>query len=562
MEIYAFNSEVELAHGREFANSRKLSSDGDMLRPRLMSARHARNKTAVAQFLKSRGAVTRSPEIVLDHFASLFDRSLDAVVGMDHRGNVIAWNKAAEEMFGWSRDEAFGRPMGDLIVPQQHRSNHTKGLSRYNKTREGPVLEQRLKLTAINRSEFEFPIELSIFPMRQSGGDIFYAFIRSLLHEEARQTEQERRAQEADVLLRVAKNLMEDISLEEFTRLCLEAVCDVAGLDAAHVFYIAGVGEARRLVPSGSWFISDPKFQAVADDTAARTFEQGRGLPGQAWSYGEVAIVKNISKRNDFIRRESFSSVGLTQGIAVPIFQDDDIFAVMEFFGSEKARIDEEMIRLLRTVAYQIGLAIRRKREAEERDILRKELAHRVGNSLAILNAMLRGTASKSSTVAEFVSTFSVRLHAVSQSYTSISRPNEQQTLRSLLDGALDLLPNSEHAHVSVPDLAVASDGVLPLSLAFSELVTNHLKHGDPGSVGTVIVSAEWDPSASYIRIVWKEPRSTKSESSSSGYGSVLLKSMIETHLSGTLNRSFGHQGFSAEIVLPNAIFGGGRRRE
>ena len=491
----------------------------------------------------------------MDHLASLFDRALDAVVGMDHRGKVIAWNKAAEELFGWSHDEAINQPMGRLIVPPQHQASHAKGLSHYNKTREGPVLEQRLRLTAINRWKFEFPIELSIFPMRQPNGDIFYAFIRSLLQEEARRTEQERRTQEAQVLLQVARNLMEDVSLEDFIRNCLKAVCDVAGLDAAHAFYVRHGGDSGHLVPSGIWFVSDPMFQTVAEDTAARTFEKGQGLPGQAWAEGDVVVIESIPERADFIRRVSFSSVGLTQGLAVPIFQETEIFAVMEFFGRQSARIDEEMIRLVRTVAYQIGLAIQRKREAEEREILRRELAHRVGNSFAILNAILRATAKKSGDVSEFATSFSARLNAVSRAYKVISSSNDQRTLSSILDEAFELLPDKAKLQAHIPDLQVAPNAVLPLTLIFSELVTNHLKHGDPAAVGEIIVSAEINTAMSCVALEWKEPRSITQIPSSFGYGSFLITSMVERQLSGNISRSYGKAGLSVKFTVPTEFF-------
>ena len=59
---------------------------------------------------------------------TLFNRALDAVVGMDESGRVTAWNGSAEEIFGWSREEALGASMGDLIVPPQYREAHARGL--------------------------------------------------------------------------------------------------------------------------------------------------------------------------------------------------------------------------------------------------------------------------------------------------------------------------------------------------------------------------------------------------------------------------------------------------
>ncbi len=488
----------------------------------------------------------------MDHLSSLFDRALDVVVGMDHRGNVIAWNKAAEDLFGWSREEAIGQSMGDLIVPKKHRTSHSKGLAKYNRTKKGPVLEQRIKITAIDRAQFEFPIELSIFPMHQPNGDIFYAFIRSLLLEEAHRTEQDMRAQEAEVLLAVATTLIEDTSLEEFTRYCLRKICDVAGLDAAHLFYVRGHTDDRRLIPSGIWYVSEAKFQAVADDTARRTFRKGEGLPGQAWLEGNAVVVESIPERKDFIRRASFEQVGLVQGLAVPIDQENKTFAIMEFFGTAKARVDEDVIRLVRTVAKQIGLAIQRKGEAEERAILRGELAHRLGNSLAILSAIFRATAAKATTVSELASSFSVRLHAVARAYKELPKTSEHRSLESVLEDSLELLPDRDRLLFDVPSIQLAADAVVPLSLVFSELVTNHLKHGNPEGHGNISLSVEEVHESSLIRFVWHEPETTYPATSSEGYGSFLVRALVEDKLSGTFSRTFGRDGFNAVIQIPD----------
>ena len=51
----------------------------------------------------------------MDYLESLFDRALDAVVGMDVAGRITAWNGAAERAFGWSREEAIGTLLGGWV---------------------------------------------------------------------------------------------------------------------------------------------------------------------------------------------------------------------------------------------------------------------------------------------------------------------------------------------------------------------------------------------------------------------------------------------------------------
>ena len=62
---------------------------------------------------------------------AILDGALDAVVGMDARGRITFWNPQAERLFGWSRDEAMGRLLADLIVPPSLREAHGRGLEHY-----------------------------------------------------------------------------------------------------------------------------------------------------------------------------------------------------------------------------------------------------------------------------------------------------------------------------------------------------------------------------------------------------------------------------------------------
>ena len=111
----------------------------------------------------------------------------DGFVSMDLEGTIRDWNYAAEEMFGWPSAEVCGRRLSEVLVPPQHRDAHEDGLAKYRESGEGPVLGQRIEITALRRSGEEFPIELSIFATEAGGRSCFNAFIHDITkrHEEA-----------------------------------------------------------------------------------------------------------------------------------------------------------------------------------------------------------------------------------------------------------------------------------------------------------------------------------------------------------------------------------------
>jgi diguanylate cyclase (GGDEF)-like protein/PAS domain S-box-containing protein len=56
-------------------------------------------------------------ETVLD--AAILDQMLAALIVTDLQGTVIVWNRHAEALFGWSREEAFGQPISILTIGPQ-----------------------------------------------------------------------------------------------------------------------------------------------------------------------------------------------------------------------------------------------------------------------------------------------------------------------------------------------------------------------------------------------------------------------------------------------------------
>ena len=67
----------------------------------------------------------------------VLETTLDAVIVMKSDGIVVDWNDRAVSIFGWSREEAVGRTLGELVIPERYREAHKKGLRRYLENRKG-----------------------------------------------------------------------------------------------------------------------------------------------------------------------------------------------------------------------------------------------------------------------------------------------------------------------------------------------------------------------------------------------------------------------------------------
>ena len=128
---------------------------------------------------------------------AILEGALDAVVGMDASGKVIDWNQQAEVTFGFTRDEAMGRPLAELIIPPPFREAHQRGLEKYLETGEGPLLNRRVEMEGQRKDGQPVPIELAITVVKGWGFYRFNAFARDISDRRAADAERNRLLEEA-----------------------------------------------------------------------------------------------------------------------------------------------------------------------------------------------------------------------------------------------------------------------------------------------------------------------------------------------------------------------------
>jgi two-component system sensor histidine kinase/response regulator len=145
----------------------------------------------------------------------IVDTAHDAFIGIDSAGSIAAWNAQAEKTFGWTHDEVIGRNLADTIVPPAFREAHTNGMRRFHETGAAPVLNQRLELTALDRSGREFPVELTITsPMSVEGGFFFGAFLRDISDRRERDAELRQAKESAEAATRAKSEFLANMSHE------------------------------------------------------------------------------------------------------------------------------------------------------------------------------------------------------------------------------------------------------------------------------------------------------------------------------------------------------------
>ncbi|WP_156892993.1 response regulator [Actinokineospora enzanensis] len=104
----------------------------------------------------------------------------DAFVSMRADGKVTHWNARAEEIFGWRADEVVGVPLVDLVVPDEHRSEHLAGMTRVLSGGQPHILGTTAEVVARRKDYATFPAELTVWASGQGEEMVFSAFVRDI----------------------------------------------------------------------------------------------------------------------------------------------------------------------------------------------------------------------------------------------------------------------------------------------------------------------------------------------------------------------------------------------
>ena len=135
--------------------------------------------------------------------------SSDAIVKFDSEGLITFWNPKAEQFFGWKSEEVMGKIIFDIIFPKTIGLEYSDHIKEFVNGDESFVLDEIIETSGIYRNKHEFPIEISILPLKDPNGGIsFCTFIRDITS---------RKEKEEQVALQNRMLQNQNSELEQFT---------------------------------------------------------------------------------------------------------------------------------------------------------------------------------------------------------------------------------------------------------------------------------------------------------------------------------------------------------
>jgi two-component sensor histidine kinase len=185
--------------------------------------------------------------------------------------------------------------------------------------------------------------------------------------------------------------------------------------------------------------------------------------------------------------------------------------------------------------------------------LLNAELAHRLQNTLALLQGIASQTFRSASTMEEGLSKFHEQVAALGRAHALLTQTDwNAAPLPDVIESALTPL-GAERGRIGIsgPRLRVSARQTLMLALALNELCTNAIKYGAL-SRGTGRISVWWGISDDVFRWVWTEHDGpVVNARSHRGFGSQLIERVLAHEFHGQVAMSFLSEGLRVELTTP-----------
>ena len=321
----------------------------------------------------------------------------------------------------------------------------------------------------------------------------------------------------------------------------------------------AGHGE---LTPDGDAIMIRDEWIAGGSDGIAGTSRSSElGVLVEPLLRGETLAIED-ARSDDRVSDPSFlDRIKARALLNVPLVERGRVKAVL-FANDDRPRAwTESEIAFVRGVFDRTYAAIERVRAVGERELINRELAHRMKNVLTIAQVVATQSLRHARSLAEGQRQVAERLAALGRAQDMLTVDGQNEiAVRSVIEDAM-------RPHVDEGDLRVKLEGpyailsasqVLGLSLAVHELATNAGKHGAlAGDEGRVDISWSINPQKEFT-FTWSErgapayevsrASANTSSGATEGFGSTLLKRVVGNYFDGRSTLQFDRRGANFTI--------------
>jgi PAS domain S-box-containing protein len=366
---------------------------------------------------------------------------------------------------------------------------------------------------------------------------------RTRVHRELRM-----RASQQEAVARLGAQALTDTDLQRFLDNAVVAIAQTLGVEMVKILELVP-GDAELLLRAGTG------WKAGLVGTALVSTNRDHSQAGFTLASGRPVIVEDLATETRFTGQPLLHRHGIVSGLTVPIAgRDGRAYGVLGAHSTVRRRFSGHEVSFVAAVADMVAGAIQRGQSDHRQELMIRELRHRSGNLFAQLLALFSQTAKTSRNITELVAKFEARVLALANAHRLITEGGwKSAPLMQILNPVL--APFKDRVSVAGPDVFLEPDPAFGLSTAVHELATNASKYGSLSlRSGRVDVSWSVQRTRQGLTLLfdWRERQGPRpGQHRRQGFGTKLIRTVIERQLCGKVKQSFTPEGLDARLTFP-----------
>jgi PAS domain S-box-containing protein len=350
------------------------SKDGKPLDIEFVSSFYQTNGHRIIQCSVRNITERRGTEEVRLHLASIVESSDDAIISKSLEGIILSWNKGAEQIFGYSAEEAIGKPIVMLMPP--------------DRVDEEPKILERLKrgeridhyeTVRVTKSGRTINVSLTVSPIKDSKGKIIAASKVARDITERKQAEQRLREQAEiiETLNRTGQILSAELDLQRVAQVVTQASTELIGARFGAFFYNVIDNKGQ----------SSMQYQLCGVPREMLAHFQGlqnTDLLGLAFRDQESLRIADVTKDKSYGKNSPYYGIGnhlpVISYLAVPVISRSGTILGGLFFGHPmEGAFAERHEQIVQGLAAQAAISMDNAQlyELSQRDRVKAEAANR-----------------------------------------------------------------------------------------------------------------------------------------------------------------------------------------